>query len=108
MSDEHKERPGYVIGPTSDGADVDVTGATPVSGSARSDAQITADVHARLEASSLARYALDVRVHQRVVTLAGSVPDEPARHQAEQIAEGVAGVHEVRSELSVAREDTAA
>ena len=108
MSDEREERPGYVIGPTSEGPDVDETGATPVSGSVRSDDQIATDIRARLEASSLARHALDVRVQQRVVTLTGAVPDEPARHQAEQIAESVAGVHEVRSALSVARKDSAA
>ena len=110
MSDEHvrKEREGLVIGPTSDGPDVEPAGAPTLNASPRSDDQILDDVRARLAASSLAPLGLEVRVHQRVVTLSGTVPDEPARHQAEQIGDSVAGVHEVRSELRVACEDTAA
>lgn len=108
MSDEHPKRPGLVIGPTSDGSDVDLTGRPAVNVSPRSDDQIRDDVNARIAASSLAPLGLSIGVRHRVVTMSGTVPDEAARHQAEQIADGVAGVHEVRSELRVAREDTAA
>jgi osmotically-inducible protein OsmY len=108
MSDEHPPRPGLVIGPTSDGPDVDLTGRPAVNASPRSDDQILEDVSARIAASSLAPLGLKISVHQRVVTMSGTVPDEPARHQAEQIADSVAGVHDVRSELRVAREDSAA
>lgn len=100
--DDREERPGYVIGPASGGADVQLGGAVGETGVTHSDPQIQAEVEARIAASSLAACRLAVRVTNRVVMLAGRVPDEAAKHLAEQIGESVAGVRSVTSELTVA------
>lgn len=107
MTDEKQdeERPGLVIGPTSGGPDVDYVGPTAVGRSSRSDEEIAHEIRARLSASSLASCQLDVTVENRIVTLSGTVPDEPAKHLAEHIGESIAGVREARSELSVERRD---
>lgn len=102
--DDEDERPGMVIGPTSGGPDIDVTGTGPGRPvSPHSDERILAEVRARIAASSLAAYALDVAVDDRVVTLAGTVPDEASAHAAVQIGESVAGVRRVRSAVTVRR-----
>jgi osmotically-inducible protein OsmY len=95
-------REGLVIGPTSDGPDVELTGGG-APGSPHSDAQIRSEILERFAASSLAAHRLDVRVNDRAVTLAGAVPDVAAKHLAEHIAESVAGVHAVASELTIGR-----
>ncbi|MBI1735166.1 MAG: BON domain-containing protein [Candidatus Rokubacteria bacterium] len=105
---DDEERPGYVIGPASGGADVQLGGAPGETGVTRSDEQIRADIEARIGASSLAAHGIEVRVVNRVVTLAGRVPDEAAKHLAEHIGETVAGVRSVRSELTAERGASAA
>ncbi|MBI2206864.1 MAG: BON domain-containing protein [Candidatus Rokubacteria bacterium] len=105
MMPEHEQdegRDGYVIGPASNGPDVELTGARGVP-SPHSDAQIASDVQTRYAASSLASCRLDVRVADRVVTVSGTVPDEAAKHLAEHVAESVAGVRSIRSEVTVRR-----
>ena len=52
--------------------------------------------HSRLDASDI-----DVRVDKQRVTLHGRVSDTGARTLAQDVAEGVAGVRAVRSELRV-------
>jgi hypothetical protein len=101
--DRDEDRPGYVIGPASGGADVQLGGAAGETGVTHSDGEIQAAVTARIDASSLAACRLQVRVANRVVTLEGRVPDEAAKHLAEQIGESVAGARAVRSELIVER-----
>src|SRR5688500_18220935 len=96
---EDDERPGYVIGPASGGSDVQLGGAAGESGVTHSDAEILSAVEARIAASSLAAHRLEVHVVNRVVRLRGRVPDEAAKHLAEQIGESVAGVRSVQSEL---------
>ena len=105
MTDEKQgeQRPGYLIGPTSGAPDVQYVGPTAAGGAARSDAEIADEVRARLSASSLAPCRLGVVVEDRIVTLSGTVPDEPAKHMAEHIGESVAGVRAARSELRVDR-----
>ena len=93
-----------MIGPATGGPDVQLGAPPGETGVTHSDAQIQAQVEARVGASSLAAHGLEVRVVNRVVTLAGSVPDEAAKHLAEQIGESVAGVKAVRCELTVAQE----
>jgi osmotically-inducible protein OsmY len=101
---EREERPGFVIGPGAGGdADVGLAGRGEGGGSPRTDEQIAHDIRARLEAGSLARETIAVRVKGRDVTLDGVVPDEAARHAVEQIADSVAGVRRVRSRLTVER-----
>lgn len=101
---DDEERPGYVIGPATGGPDVQLGASMGETGVTHSDAEIQAQVEARVGASSLAARGLQVRVVNRVVTLAGSVPDEAAKHLAEQIGESVAGVKAVQSQLTVAQE----
>jgi osmotically-inducible protein OsmY len=106
MTDEREpdERPGFVIGPGAGGdADVGLAGRGEGGGSPRTDEQIARDIRARLDASSLPRETIAVRVDGRDVTLDGAVPDEAARHAAEQIADSVAGVRRVRSRLRIER-----
>ena len=50
---------------------------------------------------------IDVSVNDGVVTLRGSVPDDQAKRQAVQLAQGVEGVRSVNDELEV-RQDAAA
>ena len=99
-SDRDEERPGYVIGP-GHGSDVQLGGAVGETGVTHSDAEIHAEVSARVAASSLAAHGIEVGVEHRVVRLTGHVPDDAAKHLAEQIGESVAGVKGVRSELVV-------
>jgi osmotically-inducible protein OsmY len=101
--EREEERPGYVIGPATGGPDVQLGGMVGETGVTHSDADIHGEVSARLGASSLASRRLEVRVANRVVTLAGSVPDAAAKRLAEQIGESVAGVKAVRSELTIER-----
>jgi|RhiMetdeSRZDD1v2_1073273.scaffolds.fasta_scaffold528694_1 osmotically-inducible protein OsmY len=105
---QDEKRPGYVIGPTSGAPDVQYVGPTAAGGSARSDGEIADEVRARLSASSLASCRLAVTVENRIVTLSGTVPDEPAKHLAEHIGESVGGVREARSDLRVGRSGTSA
>jgi hypothetical protein len=100
---DDEECPGYVIGPGNGGADVQLGGTVGVTGVTHSDTEILSQVRARIAASSLAAHPLEIGVAGRVVTLAGRVPDEAAKHLAEQIAESVAGVKSVRSEIGVGR-----
>lgn len=105
--DQDEGREGYVIGPAGDGPDVGLTGTRGVA-SPHSDERIASEVQARFAASSLAGCGLDVRVADRIVTVAGTVPDEAAKHLAEHVAESVAGVRSIRSELTVKRGGRAA
>ncbi len=105
--DQDEGRDGYVIGPASEGPDVELTGARGVA-SPHSDEQIASEVQARYAASSLSGCGLDVRVADRIVTVTGTVPDEAAKHLAEHVAESVAGVRSIRSELIVKRGGRAA
>lgn len=107
---EHEQdegRGGYVIGPASHGPDVELTGKRQVP-SPHSDERIASEVQARYAASSLAGRRLDVRVEDRIVTIRGAVPDDAAKHLAEHVAESVAGVRSIRSELTVTRGGRAA
>ena len=80
-----------------------VGGAVGETGVTHSDAEILSAVQARIAASSLAAHGLEVRVVNRVVTLLGRVPDDAAKHLAEQIGDSVAGARSVQSELTVER-----
>jgi osmotically-inducible protein OsmY len=55
-----------------------------------------------LDAPALARVAIKAEVENRTVTLLGTVPDEPTRDAAIQVARAVEGVADVRSEIRLA------
>jgi len=65
----------------------------PVPQEVRSDASITADVKAKLDASKMLRHAtVDISTQGGVVTLIGVVPSDFARSQAIDLAQGTPGV----------------
>ncbi len=67
-----------------------------------SDAEVFRRVQKQLlDAPALAKVAIKAEVDERVVTLLGSVPDEPTREAAIQIARSVDGVSDVKSEIAV-------
>lgn len=70
----------------------------------RSDPRIFEDVNERLaDDPYLDASDVEVQVKGGLVTLAGSVPSRGQKHMAEDLAETVRGVRDVRNELSVRR-----
>jgi osmotically-inducible protein OsmY len=61
---------------------------------------------ALLEDSVLADVAISAKVEDGVITLTGDVPSEAIRSHATLLAEGVPGVAEVRSQLTVPEPET--
>lgn len=64
----------------------------------RSDTSITADVKNELEEEGIGG-TIEVTVVDRVVTLAGNVPNAEAKERAEDVAEDVKGVDHVVNDL---------
>jgi osmotically-inducible protein OsmY len=56
-----------------------------------------------LDAPALSKVAIKAEVQGRKVTLLGTVPDEPTREAAIQVARAVDGVADVRSEIQLAQ-----
>jgi BON domain-containing protein len=93
---------GLVIGPTTGDADVQATLGPASRTGRRPDDVITSEIGRRLAASSLADHGIQVTVKKAMVTLRGCVRDDAERHLAEHLAESVAGVRAVESELRIA------
>jgi len=73
-------------------------------GYSRGDERIREDVCERLtQHGGVDASDVEVRVEGGVVTLTGTVPDRQMKHFAEDTAESVRGVSDVRNELRVAR-----
>jgi len=69
------------------------------------DAQIAAEVKARLTGERLSNLVnIEINVTNGVVTMAGEVPDEDTKREAERIVKGVEGVRGVNNELQVSGE----
>jgi hypothetical protein len=92
---------GYVIGPGEGEPDVVLSPSSREARASRSDEWILAQIRERLGASSLADSHIDVQVTHADVVLRGHVTGPGAKHLVEQIAESVAGIRTVRSELTV-------
>ena len=103
-SDE--ERPGLIIGPSSDASDVQVVagrhaGRGPAE-DRRADVRIEQDVRRWLDGhGTLDARGIRVEVSDGEVVLDGVVADQPSRRVAETIAESVSGVRRVTSRLDV-------
>jgi osmotically-inducible protein OsmY len=103
---DDEERPGLVIGPTSDASDVQVVagrhaGRPPAEGR-RADVRIEQDVRRWLDGhGTLDARGIRVEVSDGEVILDGVVADQPSRRVAETIAESVSGVRRVTSRLGV-------
>lgn len=70
----------------------------------RSDERIFEDVCERLTADgNIDASDIEVIVKEGEVTLRGSVSDRQSKHYAEDILEGVPGVHDIQNELRVTR-----
>lgn len=70
----------------------------------RSDARIEEDINERLTAHpAIDATDITVRVHDGEVTLEGQVDGRQAKRLAEDIADGVPGVHDVQNRLTIAR-----
>jgi hypothetical protein len=68
----------------------------------RSDERIREDLCERLTDDSIIDASeVEVRVEEREITLAGFVHDRPSRRRAEDIAEGISGVTNVRNDLRI-------
>jgi BON domain-containing protein len=98
--------PGLVIGPTTGDADVQATLEPPVRTGGHPDETITREIERRVTASSLAGRGIEVTVKHATVTLRGPVRDTAERHLAEHLAESVAGVRAVESELRITSDAT--
>ena len=73
---------------------------TPPPQPALTDASITSDVKARLEASKMLRHSdIDIQTAAGVVTLVGVVPSDFARDQAVELAKSTPGVVRVDNML---------
>lgn len=101
-----EERPGLIIGPTSDAADVQVVpgrhAGRPPAGDRRADVRIEEDVRRWMDGhGTLDARGIRVAVSDGEVVLEGVVADQPSRRVAETIAESVSGVRRVTSRLGV-------
>lgn len=79
-----------------------VSGAIDTAGQVMADSAITGEIKAKYIAEAdLAALEIDVDTQDGAVTLKGSVPSEPAKSLAEEIASNVEGVKSVENDLDV-------